>query len=89
MPAIVVFTKFDEIVSQVHFDSSSSELQAQARAYTLCEESCRRIFHKEPIDVPVQIVSGIYTFFSILLEKPTDNCDHLQRNQDSSISSTI
>lgn len=61
VPVVVVLTKFDVVVGQVRLDSPSSESQARARAHTSCEESCRHIFHKEPRDVPVQIVSGIYT----------------------------
>jgi hypothetical protein len=64
VPVILVFTKFDEVVSQVLLDSFSGAPQyherARASAHTTYEESCHRIFDKEPRDVPAEIVSGIY-----------------------------
>jgi hypothetical protein len=67
VPVILVFTKFDMVVSQVLLDRFSGAPQyyerARASAHTTCEESCRRIFDKEPRDIPAEIVSGIYILF--------------------------
>ena len=75
MPVVVVFTKFDAVVSRVLLDKAGDNPQyherARARAYTMCEESCRRLFRREPRDVPVEIVSGVYTFF-LILQRSTD-----------------
>jgi hypothetical protein len=64
---ILVFTKFDEVVSQVLLDSLSGAPQhyerARASAHTIYEESCRRIFDKESRDVPAEIVSGMCLSF--------------------------
>ena len=72
MPVILVMTKFDLVVSQVLSDSFSGAPQHHERAWvsahTMYEESCRRIFDKEPRDIPVEIVSGIYSFLHVLLE---------------------
>ena len=64
VPVVVVFTKYDVVVSQLRLDNpTSGELhnheRAKARAHTLYEESCHRLFHKGPKDVPAEIVSGI------------------------------
>jgi hypothetical protein len=70
VPVVVVFTKYDVVVSQVRLDSPSGELQnherAKAIAHIMYEDSCHRLFHKDPREVPAQIVSGIYPFFPIL-----------------------
>ena len=70
MPVVVVFTKFDAVVSRVLFDIAGGNAhyheRARARAYTMYEESCRRLFRKDPRDVPAEIVSSIYSFFLIL-----------------------
>ncbi|KAF8267501.1 hypothetical protein EI94DRAFT_1315775 [Lactarius quietus] len=62
VPVILVFTKFDVVVSQVSLDISSGDPEyqerARAKAQTMYEDSCRRIFHKEPKDVPAEIVSA-------------------------------
>jgi hypothetical protein len=72
VPVILVFTKFDLVVSRVHLDSFSGAPQdrerARARAHTMYDESCRHIFDKEPRDVPAEIVSGIYYFLPVFLE---------------------
>ena len=69
MPVVVVFTKFDLVVSQVLFDIAGGDAQhherARARAHRMYEDSCRGLFHKDPRDVPAEIVSG--TFISYLL----------------------
>ena len=70
MPVVVVFTKFDAVVSRVLFDIAGGNAQyherARARAYTIYEESCRRLFRKDPRDVPVEVVSSINFSFPIL-----------------------
>jgi hypothetical protein len=78
VPAVLVFTKFDEVVSKVLSELASSGAQhhghALARAHILFENSCRRLFHKDPKDVPAEIVSGMHTqaFSPILLEGSND-----------------
>ncbi|KAF8265742.1 hypothetical protein EI94DRAFT_1734896 [Lactarius quietus] len=60
VPVILVFTKFDVVVSRVLFDTAGGDPQqyerARASAHTMYEDSCRRLFHKDPSDVPAQIV---------------------------------
>ena len=93
MPVILVITKFDLVVAQVLLDSFSGAPQhhqrARASAHTMYEESCRRIFDKEPREVPAEIVSGIYSFLPVLLEGSTDILVYSQRKQASAISSRI
>ncbi len=57
MPVIVVFTKFDQVV---RIEGGSSE-RTSARARV--EHACRSIFHKEPRDIPAEIVSGCLGLF--------------------------
>ncbi|KAH9074334.1 hypothetical protein EDB83DRAFT_2672701 [Lactarius deliciosus] len=58
VPVVVVFTKFDVVVSQVRLDSpGESHERARTRAHTMYEDSCRSLFHKDPRDVPAEIVS--------------------------------
>ncbi|KAF8258134.1 hypothetical protein EI94DRAFT_1755521 [Lactarius quietus] len=70
VPVILVFTKFDVVVSQVRLDIPSGDSQhherARARAHTMYEESCRRIFHKESRDVPAEIVSEQSRFIDLI-----------------------
>ena len=93
MPVVLVFTKFDVVVSRVLSEIAGGDTRhhkrARLRAHIMHEDSCRRILHKEPRDVPAEIVSGIYSYFPILQEGPTDDSDHPQRIPDSLISSTI
>jgi len=60
VPVIFVFTKFEVVVSRVLFDTAGGDAKhcerARARAYTMYEDSCRRLFHKDPSGVPAQIV---------------------------------
>ena len=62
MPVVLVFTKFDLIVFKVLFDIAGGNAQdhehAWAKAHSLYEESCRRLFHKDPGGIPAEIVSG-------------------------------
>ncbi|KAN0125392.1 hypothetical protein V8E53_015527 [Lactarius tabidus] len=80
VPVILVFTKFDLVVSRVHLDSFSGAPQdrerARARAHTMYDESCRHIFDKEPRDVPAEIVSEKGRF-SDLIENLVVTTDRL------------
>ncbi|KAH9057194.1 hypothetical protein EDB87DRAFT_1131474 [Lactarius vividus] len=67
VPVVVVFTKFDVVVSQVRLDSpSESHERARTRAHTMYEDSCRRLFHKDPRDVPAEIVSENTRFIDLI-----------------------
>ena len=57
---IVAFTKFDLVVAME--DGSSARANARRRI----EQSCRSHFRREPRDVPAEIVSGSFFFFSFL-----------------------
>jgi hypothetical protein len=62
VPVILVLTKFDVVVSKVLSDTPRDDAQqcesARAKALAMYEESCRRLFQKDPRDVPAEIVSG-------------------------------
>ena len=68
MPVILVFTKFDMVVSQIPSDTSRDDAQqherARAMALAMYEDSCRRLFQKDPRDVPAEIISGTDSFSS-------------------------
>jgi hypothetical protein len=80
VPVILVFTKFDLVVSQVLLDRFSGAPQyhegARASAHTMYEESCRHVFDKEPRDVPAEIVSE-KARFSDLVENLVVTTDRL------------
>ncbi|KAF8267147.1 hypothetical protein EI94DRAFT_1731317 [Lactarius quietus] len=63
VPVLIVFTKFDVLVSQVQFDITRGEMQrnedprARAHATRIYEDSCRSLFHKDPKHVPAVIFS--------------------------------
>ncbi|KAI9456396.1 hypothetical protein BJY52DRAFT_1381678 [Lactarius psammicola] len=61
VPVVIVFTKFDVVVSQVLFDVAGGDTQhherARVKAHIMYEDSCRRVFHKEPRDMPAVVVS--------------------------------
>ena len=82
VPVVLVITKFDVVVSQALFDGFSGAPQqlncAQDSAHRMYEESCRRVFEKEPREVPAEIVSGIHSFVTVLLEGSTDILDYSQ-----------
>ena len=90
MPVVLVFTKFDEIVTQVLRDMHGGNTQyalARTNAHQLYEDSCRRLFDKAPSEVPAGVVSG--TFISHTpCGGPTDVTNHPQRIQASWIFST-
>ena len=62
MPVLIVFTKFDLLVSRVRFDIARENTQRHedpvARAYAMYENLSRSQFRKDPKDVPVVIFSG-------------------------------
>ena len=91
MPVVLVFTKFDVVVSRVLSEIAGGDTRhherARARAHIMHEDSCRRILHKEPREVPAEIVSGIY-LVSHFKRGPLTS-DHPQRILDLLISSTI
>ncbi|KAH8985726.1 hypothetical protein EDB86DRAFT_3246299 [Lactarius hatsudake] len=53
VPVILVITKFDV---GVRGDAQQHE-HTRARAFAMCEDSCRRLFNKDLRDVPAEIVS--------------------------------
>ncbi|KAH9170100.1 hypothetical protein EDB89DRAFT_1980563 [Lactarius sanguifluus] len=57
VPVVLVFTKFDVVVSKVLFDIPRGDAQpherAKAQALEMLEESCHRLFHKDSRVVPV------------------------------------
>ncbi|KAI9438752.1 hypothetical protein H4582DRAFT_195796 [Lactarius indigo] len=61
VPVLIVFTKFDLLVSRVRFDITHGDIQTheqpgvQARA--MYENFCGSLFHKDPKDVPAVIFS--------------------------------
>ncbi|KAF8269504.1 hypothetical protein EI94DRAFT_1828906 [Lactarius quietus] len=60
VPVILVFTKFDVVVSRVLFNIAGGDPQqyerARAHAHTMYQDSRPRLFRKDPSDVPAQIV---------------------------------
>ncbi|KAH8994220.1 hypothetical protein EDB92DRAFT_1944104 [Lactarius akahatsu] len=68
VPVVLVFTKFDMVVSKVLFDIPRGDAQpherAKAQALKMLEESCHRLFHRDSRVVPV---SGTY---SLYVQKP-------------------
>jgi len=67
VPVILVFTKFDLVVSQVLFDIAHGDAEgARAIAHAKYEDSCRRLLRKDPRDVPVEIVSDKPTYVNLV-----------------------
>ncbi|KAF8264358.1 hypothetical protein EI94DRAFT_1738614 [Lactarius quietus] len=62
VPVILVFTKFDVLVSDVLHKIAGGDAQqyelARAAARQMCEGSCRRSFDKSLEEVPAETVSG-------------------------------
>ena len=62
---ILVITKFDVVVSKVLFDVGHGSAQqyelARARAHKMYYDSCHRLFRKDPMALPAEIVSGTYS----------------------------
>jgi hypothetical protein len=65
---ILVFTKFDLVVSEARSDLARGDAQHHERtsssAHAMYEESLRRLYHKNPKDVPAEVVSGTYSYYS-------------------------
>ncbi|KAF8267124.1 hypothetical protein EI94DRAFT_1701224 [Lactarius quietus] len=65
VPVLIVFTKFDVLVSQIQFDIARGDIQMHedpwTRAHAIYEASCRSFFHKDPRDVPASVFSGDYS----------------------------
>ncbi|KAI0246087.1 hypothetical protein BJV78DRAFT_1286734 [Lactifluus subvellereus] len=62
VPVVLVFTKFDLLVSKVVSDiaggdSQQHECAPRVKAERKYEESCHLLLHKQPKDVPAEIVS--------------------------------
>ena len=57
MPIIVAFTKFDQAVAVEGGNPARSNVRARI------EQSCRSLLHREPRDVPAEIVSGSCSHF--------------------------
>ncbi|KAN0136293.1 hypothetical protein V8E53_005898 [Lactarius tabidus] len=70
VPVVLVFTKFDVVVSQVLLDVAGGNAQrhelARAKAKATCEDSCRDVFHKAPSDVPAGVVSANPSFVDLI-----------------------
>ena len=59
MPVLIVFTKFDLLVSRVRSDITPGKHEdPRAKAQAMYEDLCRSQFHKDPKDVPAVIFSG-------------------------------
>ncbi|KAF8264469.1 hypothetical protein EI94DRAFT_1703199 [Lactarius quietus] len=70
VPVILVFTKFDEVVTQLLSNTASGDAQhyghAQAWAHTMLEDSCRCLLCKDPRAVPAEIVSDKARFSDLI-----------------------
>ena len=55
VPVLIVFTKFDLLVSNITRDRHEDP---RARAHAMYEDLCRSQFNKDPKDVPAVIFSG-------------------------------
>ena len=63
VPVVVAFTKSDLAFPHISgSDGGNSQYQdrARSRACAQCEQLCRPLFHREPRDVPAELVSGDY-----------------------------
>jgi hypothetical protein len=72
VPVVLVFTKFDEFVTEVPRDEYDDETQYHASALAEAQEmyidSCRRLFDKDPSEVPAVVVSGTFISQTICRE---------------------
>jgi len=57
VPVVVAFTKFDQAVAVEGGNSARANVRARI------EQSCRSLLHREPRDVPAEIVSGSCSHF--------------------------
>lgn len=59
VPVVLVFTKFDEIVTEVLRDMHGGDTQhhalARVEALKVHEDTCHRLFDEAPSEVPAQI----------------------------------
>lgn len=62
MPVVLIFTKLDDIVTKFLRDIHGSDSQQLARdkALEVYRGSCRRLFDKDPSEVPAGVFSGIF-----------------------------
>ena len=60
MAVLIVFTKFDLLVSRLQSDHIAPEKDKdpRAKAQAMYEDLCRSQFYKDPKDVPAVIFSG-------------------------------
>ncbi|KAH9018535.1 hypothetical protein EDB85DRAFT_2294485 [Lactarius pseudohatsudake] len=61
VPVLIVFTKFDLLVSRVQFEITRGDIQTHehpgVRAHAMYENLCGSLFHRDPKDVPAVIFS--------------------------------
>jgi hypothetical protein len=73
VPALIVFTKFDQLVSRVRIDDDREDIRnhedSDVRAHAMFEDLCRSLFQKDPKDVPAVVFSGMYSFFCMRCTK--------------------
>ncbi|KAH8979846.1 hypothetical protein EDB92DRAFT_1902620 [Lactarius akahatsu] len=67
VPTLIVFTKFDLLVSRVQFDVTRGE-QPSAKARATYEGLCSSLFHKDSKDVPAVIFSEKPAFRDLISE---------------------
>jgi hypothetical protein len=69
VPVMIVFTKFDLLVSRVQFDNTRGDTQRHedpvAGAHAMYGKLCRSLFHREPKDGPAVIFSGNFSSVSV------------------------
>ena len=62
VPVVVVATKFDLVVTQTLIDIAGGNTrfyeEAKTSAHERYERSCCSLFHRNPRDVPIEIVSS-------------------------------
>jgi hypothetical protein len=63
VPIVVVATKFDLVITQALIDIAGGDTrfyeEAKTSAYARYEQSRRSLFHRNPMDVSVEIVSSV------------------------------
>lgn len=76
MPVVVVFTKFDLVVSKVLSDIAGADSQshesARATAHRMSEERCRTFLRRNSVDVPFEMVSSKLCFHTCYAEQLSD-----------------
>ncbi|KAH9991858.1 hypothetical protein BJV77DRAFT_1159268 [Russula vinacea] len=69
VPVVVAFTKSDLAFPHISgSDGGNSQYQdrARSRACAQCEQSCRPLFHREPRDVPAELVSVVPQYGALI-----------------------